>query len=131
MALYINKQELIHRLCNGFLTHNGYVNGEFFDIFAENKIDIFLPEYSRMMNCIAAIIESMDSEGIQIYPKELRGSKIRDIRKSQNKSVNWVALKTGLSKTTIYDIEYGIKKPRLATLEKIAKALKVEVEALG
>ena len=131
MALYINKQELIHRLCNGFITHNGYVDGEFFDIFVENGIDIFLPEYSRMMDCIAAIIESMDSEGIQIYPPDLRGSKLRQERKRQKRSVNWLALKTGLSKTAIYDIEYGRTKPRQATLEKLAKALKVEIEVLG
>ena len=131
MALYINKQELIHRLCNGFVTHDGYVDGEFFDIFAKNGINIFLPDYSRMMDCVAAIVESMESEGIQIYPKSLRGSKIREIRKQQGRSVNWVALKAGLSKTTIYDIEYGLTKPRQSTLEKIAKALKVDIEALG
>ena len=131
MALYINKQELIHRLCNGFVTHDGYIDGEFFDIFAKNGINIFLPDYSRMMDCVAVIVESMESEGVQIYPKNLRGSKIREIRKQQGKSVNWVALKAGLSKTTIYDIEYGLTKPRQLTLEKIAKALKVDIEALG
>ena len=70
-------------------------------------------------------------EGIQIYPKELRGRNIREIRKRQEKSVNWISLKTGLSRTTIYDIEYGLTKPRFSTLEKIAKALKVDIEALG
>ena len=85
----------------------------------------------QLLDCVAAIIESMESEGVQIYPKDLRGSKIRDIRKQQKRSVNWLALKTGLSKTTIYDIEHGLKKPRIQTLEKIANALKVKVEDLG
>ena len=131
MALYINERELIHRICNGFLSHDGYVNGEFYDIYVKNDINIFEIWNMQLLDCIAAIIESMESEGVQIYPKDLRGSKIRDIRKQQKRSVNWLALKTGLSKTTIYDIEYGLKKPRIQTLEKIAKALKVKVEDLG
>ena len=131
MALYINERELIHRICNGFVSHDGYVNGEFFDIYKRNGIDVYELGTMQVLDCIMAIIEAMENDGIQIYPKELRGSKIRDIRKSQNKSVNWVALKTGLSKTAIYDIEYGLTKPRLTTLEKIAKALKVKVDDLG
>mgnify|MGYP002869123885 CR=1 FL=1 len=131
MGLYISKQELTHRICNGFVTHDGYVDGKFFDIYKDNKINVYSPETAQLLNCILTIIESMQDEGIVLYPKDLRGSKIRELRKRQGKSTGWLALKTGLSKTTIYDIERGLTKPRLATLEKIAEALRVEVEELG
>ena len=131
MALYINKQELAHRFYNGFVTHDGYVDGKFVDVYAKAKVDIRDPETARVLNCVAEIIESMTKEGVVMYPKDLRGSKIREIRKRQGKSTGWVALKTSLSKTTIYDIERGLTKPRIGTLEKIAKALKVEVDDLG
>lgn len=131
MALYINKQELVHRVCNGFITHDGYVDGKFVDIYVKHGVNIHDPETMLVLNCVAEIIDSMTKEGVVVYPKDLRGSKIREIRKRQNKSTGWLALKTGLSKTTIYDVERGLKKPRMTTLEKIAKALKVEVDALG
>ena len=133
MAVYISKRELVHRFCNGFVSHDGYVDGKFVDVYKQNGIDILHPDFKteRIINCIVKIIDSMDDEGIVLYPNDLRGSKIREIRKRQGKSTGWVALKTGLSKTTIYDIERGLTKPRIGTLEKIAKALKVEVDDLG
>lgn len=131
MALYINAQELVHRIGNGFVTHDGYVDGEFYDIYKKHGIDVYEFGNMQLLSCIVEIIESVQDEGIQIYPKELRGSKIRDIRKKQNRSVSWVSLKSGVCRTAIYDIEYGLTKPRLSTLEKIAKALKVSVEDLG
>lgn len=131
MALYLNEQELVHRICNGFLSHDGYVNGKFFDIYRRNNINVDELGTMQMLSCVMEIIKSMENEGVQIYPKDLRGSKIREVRKRQKRSVNWLSLKTGLSRTTIYDIEYGLSKPRIGTLEKIAKALKVEIDALG
>ena len=131
MALYLEEKELVHRICNGFLSHDGYVDGQFFDIYKRNGIDTDEIGTMQMLSCVMKIIESMRNEGVQIYPNNLRGTKIREIRKQQKKSVNWISWKTGLSRTTIYDIEYGITKPRQTTLEKIARALKVEIEALG
>ena len=131
MALYINKQEFIHRICNGFITHDGYIDEKFFDIWKANGFDYDDKNFCRMVDCVMVILESLDSEGVQIYPKDLRGSKLREVRMRQGKSAGWVATMTGLSKTTIYDIEKGIKKPRIATLEKIAKVLRVDVDALG
>ena len=131
MALYLNENELVHRICNGFLTHDGYVDGKFYDIYKRNDINVEEIWAMEMLSCVMKIIKSMEDEGVQIYPKELRGRNIREIRKGQEKSVNCISLKTGLSRTTIYDIEYGLTKPRFSTLEKIAKALKVDIEALG
>lgn len=131
MALYIEERELMHRISNGFLSHDGYVDGKFFDIYARNGIEIDELGTKQFLSCIMEIIKSMEKEGVQLYPNDLRGKHVRDIRKQKAKSVNWISLRTGLSKTTIYDIEYGRTKPRFETLERIAKALKVEVEALG
>ena len=131
MALYLNKKDIIHRVCNGYLSDTGYVNGRFFDIWKANGFDADSMSFCRMMDCFMVILDSMDDKGIQIYPKDLRGRKLREVRKSKNRSANWLAMKTGLSKTTIYDIENGVKIPRIGTLEKIANALKVEIETLG
>lgn len=131
MALYINKKEAIHRISNGFLSHDGYVNGQFFDIYKRNGIDVYEVGNARLLNCIAAILDSMDDEGIEIYPKELRGTKIRDIRKSQDRSASWVAIKAGLSKSCLYKIENGDAVPRQSTLVRIANVLHVKVEDLG
>ncbi len=131
MALYIKKLEAIYRVGNGFVTKNGIINGEIYNIYKENGIDISDPRYKKMLKCVMLILNSMDEDGIQVYPKDLMGSRIREIRKQQGKSGSWVAIKAGLSKTTVYDIEKGLKVPRLVTLAKIADALHVSLEELG
>lgn len=132
MALYIKKLEAIWRIGNGFITKDGIVDGKIYDIYKANGIDIYNdPHYKRMLKCVMEILNSMDEDGVQIYAKNLRGAKIREIRKKQGKSGSWVAIKAGLSKTTIYDIENGIKKPRQDTLLRIADALHVPIEELG
>lgn len=131
MALYINKLEAAYRIGNGFLSNDGYVNGQMFNIYRRNGIDTSDPYFKRIMKCVMAVLDSMDENGVEIYPKDLRGAKLREIRKEQGMTGTWVALKAGLSKTTIYDIEKGLTVPRQATLAKIAKALHVSIEELG
>lgn len=131
MALYIKKLEAIYRVGNGYVTKNGIVNGETYNIYKENGIDISDPRYKKMLKCVMLILNSMDEDGIQVYPKDLMGSRLREIRKQKGKSGAWVALKAGISKTTVYDIEKGLKVPRLVTLAKIADALHVSLEELG
>lgn len=131
MALYLNKKELVHRISNGFLSHNGYINGELYNIYKKNDIDIDEIGNMRFLKCILAIIDSMDEEGLEIYPKNLRGSRLRDIREKRGKSAGWVAVMAGISKTTVYDIENGLTVPRKTTLGKIAKVLHVTIEELG
>lgn len=131
MGLYIRKSELIRRINNGFLSSDGYVDNKFFDIYRKNDINIHEVWNARLLKCIMEIINSMDSEAIDLFPKDLRGSKIRDIRVKQDRSIEWLSKKSGVSRTAIYDIEDGLSIPHKSTLEKIAKALKVEVEDLG
>ena len=131
MGLYIRKSELIHRINNGFLSSDGYIGGKFFNIYKSNDIDVEEIWNARLLKCIIEIINSMDDEAINLYPKDLRGSKIRDIRVKQDRSIGWLSAKSGVCKTAIYDIEDGLAVPHRSTLEKIAKALKVEVEDLG
>ena len=131
MALYINKLEAAYRIGNGFLSNDGYVNGQMFNIYRRNGIDTSDPYFKRIIKCVMAVLDSMDENGVEIYPTDLRGAKLREIRKEQGMTGTWVALKAGLSKTTIYDIEKGLTVPRQATLAKIAKALHVSIEELG
>lgn len=49
--------------------------------------------------------------------------KIREVRESQKLSQMDIAVKTGLSLITIWNIENGTKEPRISTLTKISKAL--------
>jgi len=53
------------------------------------------------------------------------GEKIRKIRKSKNVSLGILEKYTGISKGNLSLIEHGKVNPRISTLEKIAKALKV------
>lgn len=131
MALYIKKLEAIHRVGNGFVTKDGIIDGQIYNIYKENGIDISDPRYKKMLKCVMIILNSMDEDGVEVYPKDLRGSKLREIRRQQGKSGSWVAIKAGLSKTTVYDIENGLTVPRPGTLKKIAGALHVPLEELG
>ena len=53
------------------------------------------------------------------------GEKIRNLRKQKNMSLRELAQITGLSKTTLGDLEKDVKNPSLDTLEKIAVAFKM------
>ena len=53
------------------------------------------------------------------------GEKIRNLRKQKNMSLRELAQITGLSKTTIGDLEKDVKNPSLDTLEKIAVAFEM------
>jgi transcriptional regulator with XRE-family HTH domain len=53
------------------------------------------------------------------------GEKIRSLRKQKNMSLRELAQVTGLSKTTLGDLEKDVKNPSLDTLEKIAVAFEV------
>jgi transcriptional regulator with XRE-family HTH domain len=50
------------------------------------------------------------------------GEKVKSLRKQRNMSLRELAQNTGLSKTTLSDLENGIKNPSLDTVEKIATA---------
>lgn len=50
------------------------------------------------------------------------GEKIKNLRKQKNMSLRELAQITGLSKTTLGDLEKDVKNPSLDTLEKIAVA---------
>lgn len=50
------------------------------------------------------------------------GEKVRSLRKQSNMSLRELAQNTGLSKTTLSDLENGTKNPSLDTVEKIATA---------
>lgn len=51
------------------------------------------------------------------------GEKIKNIRKLKNMSLRELAQITGLSKTTLSDLENNSKNPSLETLQKVSKAL--------
>lgn len=55
------------------------------------------------------------------------GERIRKIRKMKGLSILDIKEKTGLSKSTISDLENGKSSPTTETLQKIAKALEVDV----
>lgn len=50
------------------------------------------------------------------------GEKVKSLRKQSNMSLRELAQNTGLSKTTLSDLENGTKNPSLDTVEKIATA---------
>ena len=127
MALYINKQELVHRISNGFITHDGYVNGEFYDIYKKHDIDIFELGNKQLMNCIAVIIDSMGDSGVNLYPMTYRGAKVRSIRMEKGIRITDLSRKTGICKTALYRLESGKSKPFPETMHKIANALGVDV----
>lgn len=55
------------------------------------------------------------------------GEKIRKIRKMKGFSILDLKEKTGLSKSTISDLENGKSSPTAETLQKIADALEVDI----
>lgn len=63
MARMIDAKELSHRLCNGFISHDGYVDGEFVDVFRDNGFELFANngdnDCMRFMEQVIRIVESM------------------------------------------------------------------------
>lgn len=53
-----------------------------------------------------------------------------EIMYNKNLSVNQVSRMTGIPHTTIIDIKNGRSSPRLDTLEKLAKGLKIRISDL-
>lgn len=128
MAYYLSEKELIHRICNGFLTHDGYVNDKFIDIYKTKGIDIDEIGTKQVLNCVCMIIKSMHKDAIQLYPRDIRGSKVREIRMDQAMSLAELSRRSGVAKTTLNDIEFGRINPFDYTLKKIATALDVDIE---
>ena len=58
------------------------------------------------------------------------GEKVKALRKQRNISLRELAEKTGLSKTTLGDLENSVKNPSLETVEKIATAFDMSVAEL-
>lgn len=58
------------------------------------------------------------------------GDRIRKIRKQQNRTLDDVAGKSGITKSMLSKIETGATVPAVATLSRIASSLGVEVSAL-
>jgi transcriptional regulator with XRE-family HTH domain len=50
------------------------------------------------------------------------GEKVKELRESRNISLRRLSEITGLSKTTLSDLENGVKNPSFETVEKIARA---------
>jgi transcriptional regulator with XRE-family HTH domain len=68
-------------------------------------------------------------------PQEARllsafGKRLADVRKSKNVTQNQLAERVNMSVVTIAYIETGKRWVRLSTLDKIARALKVDVADL-
>ena len=131
MALYVNYNELVHRICNGFVTHDGTVDGDFYDIYQRRGIDIHELGNMRLLEAIVEIMESMKDEGINLYPKEYRGERVRSLRRSKRISMEGLAKLAGMSKNTISKIERGQCRPRHETMKRIADILEVDVSYFG
>jgi transcriptional regulator with XRE-family HTH domain len=54
--------------------------------------------------------------------------KVRALREAKGMSTRALAREAGVSTETIYAIEHGKRQPSVTTLDKIAKALDVEVK---
>lgn len=58
------------------------------------------------------------------------GRKIRTIRTSKGLTLDQLSKLSGVSKSRLSDLENGLGSPTIATLQKIAKALRVSIEDL-
>lgn len=58
------------------------------------------------------------------------GDKLRELRKQKGLSQEDLALKSGLHRTYISDIERGSRNLSLKNIEKIAKALEISPKSL-
>ena len=61
--IFIDKQELVHRFCNGFITHDGDVDGKFTDLFKEAGItyDRLLDDTTEAGKAVRIFAEIIDS----------------------------------------------------------------------
>lgn len=130
--MYLDAQELRHRLCNGFISHDGYVDGVFTDIFVKHGYNIEDPTVQGVLECVIDIVDYTEKDtGIVVYPKDIKGWKLRDIRMSQNLSMKALGEISGMSPSAIGHIEAGMSKPRPDTLKRIADALCCSVDDLS
>lgn len=58
------------------------------------------------------------------------GKRVRDLRHKLNLSQEEFSAKADLHRTYISDLESGLRNPTITTLNKVAKALKVELKDL-
>lgn len=58
------------------------------------------------------------------------GNRIRELRKSKGMSLREVARVAGISNSTLSDIENNKINPSIATLEKLSKALNIDIQLL-
>ena len=58
------------------------------------------------------------------------GNKIQEKRKLENKTLDWLASKTGFTKGYLSKIENGNKIPPLGSLYRISKALDLDISKL-
>jgi transcriptional regulator with XRE-family HTH domain len=58
------------------------------------------------------------------------GVRVRELRRARGLTQQVLADRAGLYHTTISELERGVTIPSIATLDKIAKVLKVDVSAL-
>jgi len=58
------------------------------------------------------------------------GERIKSLRRENNMSLRTLAEKTGLSKTTLGDLENNAKNPSLETVQKIATAFDISLSDL-
>lgn len=124
MALYISKNELLRRVNSGVVD----VNGEKHEIYKDYGIDENDPRYFKFFDALKRVVDSMDPLGVNIYPMEYRGNKIRDARIRRGVKISTLAKMTGISTTAILRLERGDTNPRPETVSKIAQALEADVE---
>lgn len=58
------------------------------------------------------------------------GERLRELRKQKNLSQEEIALKSGLHRTYVSDVERGSRNVSLRNIEKLAKALGATAKAL-
>lgn len=131
MDTYLDTKELKHRLHNGFISHDGYIDGVFTDIFINHGYNIEDPMVQGVLECVIDIVDSTEKDtGIVVYPKDIKGWKLRDIRISQNLSIRALADLSGMSPSAVGHIEAGMSRPRPDTLKRLAEALCCSVNDL-
>ncbi len=56
----ISARELCHRICDGYVSHDGYVDGKFVDVFKDGGFDIFGNDHDRrLVEAVISIIQSI------------------------------------------------------------------------
>lgn len=75
-------------------------------------------------------IVNYDKSGMEVISMTEIGLKIKVIRSSRKISQRKLAALAGISNTYLSDIEVGRTNPSLKTMEKLAKALEIEIKDL-